>query len=445
MKFMRLQRAQVTWSQLRVGIFTSICLAIILWFLFYGENGLRAIRNQFTVETIIDSASGVKPGTPVRLAGIEVGEAKKVEFIHQEGLHKVRIQMALSKNAAEHLRSDSIVQVKSAGLTDNRVIEISLGTSEGALVADGDTLSSIAPMEATVVLNQIMALSNSMDSFLSRFESLVNQLQVGDGTFAQLLKDGKIYQSLNQATQGVSHLMSNLNAGQGILPQLLSDGQLAENITQSAASTAVWGKQVTNGEGTLGKLSTDAALFNQALTLATKGDRVLENLETRLEAAIALTEVLVQKISDGDGTAAKFVNTPELYNQIHATAERMEQFMEIAQSGEGTVGQFMSDAMFAEQVSATTASLATLTQKLNTPGNTFDTLATGSDLVDSLLATTVHLESILTKVNNGEGSLGKLTDDQQTAESLSQLIANLRTLIADIHANPKKYVKLSLF
>ena len=442
---MRLQRTQVTWPQLRVGIFAVICLAIILWFLFYRENGLRAIRNQFTVETIIDSASGVKPGTPVRLAGIEVGEAKKVEFIDQGGLNKVRIQMALSKYAAVHLRSDSIVQVKSAGLTENRVIEISLGTSEGALVTDGDTLSSIAPMEAAVVLSQIMALSDSMNSFLNRFESLVNQLQVGDGTFARLLKDGKIYQNLNQATQGVSHLMSNLNEGHGLLPQLLSDGELAEHVTQSAASTAAWGKQVTGGEGTLGKLSTDAALYNQALALATNGDRVLENLETRLEAAIAKMEVLVQKISHGEGTAAKFVNTPELYDQIDATAKKIEQFIELAQSGEGTVGQFLSDAMFAEKISATTASIATLTQKLNTPGNTIDTLATGSDLVDSLLATTVHLESILTKVNNGEGSLGKLTADSQTAESLSQLVANLRTLIADIHANPKKYVKLSLF
>lgn len=442
---MRLQRAQVTWSQLRVGVFAAICLVIIFWFLFYSENGLRAIRNQFTVETFIDSAAGVKPGTPVRLAGIEVGEAKKVEFIHHMGMNKVRIQLALNKNAAEHLRSDSIVQVKSAGLTDNKVIEISLGTSAGTLVAAGDTLPSMPPMEATVVLNQIVAVSNSMNSFLNRFESLVSQLQIGDGTFAQLLKDGKIYQNLNQATQGVSHLMSNLNEGEGLLPQLLSDGELAENVTQSAASTAVWGKNVANGEGTLGKLSTDAALFNQALAFTTKGDRVLENLEARLERAIALTEVLIEKISHGEGTAAKFVNTPELYNQIHATAEKMEQFIELAQSGEGAVGQLLSNAMFAEQISATTASIASLTQKLNTPGNTIDTLATGSDLVDSLLATTVHLESILTRVDNGEGSLGQLTADPQTAESLLRLVDNLRTLIADIHANPKKYVKLSLF
>ena len=39
---MRLQRTQVTWSQLRVGIFSGICLVIILWFLFYRENGLMS-------------------------------------------------------------------------------------------------------------------------------------------------------------------------------------------------------------------------------------------------------------------------------------------------------------------------------------------------------------------------------------------------------------------
>ena len=445
---MQVQRTQVTWSQLRVGIFTTICLAILLWLFFNAGDGLKAIRNQFTIQTILDSASGVKPGDPVRLGGIAVGEVKNVEFIRQEGRDKVRIQIRVDKNAAQHVKSDSIAQIKSVGLTDNRVIEISLGTSESVPVADGGTLVGAMPKEASVVLDQVIALGNSTNSFLTKFERLVDRLQSGEGTFARLLADGEFYQNLNQATRGVSDLAANLNDGQGIATQLLSDEQLAENIAQSAASAALWGQQVTHGEGTLGKLSRDAALFNRALALTTKGERVLESLEARLDrldAAIALTEALIQKVDRGDGTAAKFVNRPELYNQVHATAEKMEQFIELAQSSEGTVGRLMADAVLADQITTTTASVAALTQKLNTPGNTLDKLSTGSDLVDSLLATTVQLESILNKINSGEGSLGKLTDDQQTAESLSQLLANLRTLIADIHANPKKYVKLSLF
>ena len=185
---MRLQRTQVTWSQLRVGIFTTICLAVVFWFFLFSENGLRAIRRQFTVQTILDSASGVKSGDPVRLAGIEVGEVQKVEFVRREGRDKVRIQITLDKNAAQYLRSDSIIDIKSVGLTNNRLIEISLGTSKGVPVVDGVTLAGTAPLDTAVVLNRAIALSDSMNSFLVRFEGLIDHLQSGEGHICEIIE-----------------------------------------------------------------------------------------------------------------------------------------------------------------------------------------------------------------------------------------------------------------
>ena len=242
--------------------------------------------------------------------------------------------------------------------------------------------------------------------------------------------------------------MGKLNNDQGIVSQLLSDPQLAEDISQTAASASVWGGQVTQGEGTLGKLSTDPAPFNRALALMKKGEHVLTSLEARLDRlsdVIVSTDALIQKVNQGDGTAAQLVNNPDLYNQVHATAEKMERFTDRAQSGEGIVGKLVSDPTLAKHITSSTESVAALTEKLNTPGNTLDKLATSSDLLDDLLSATNRLEAILTKVNGGEGSFGKLTNDKQTAENLSQLIANLKTLAADIQANPQKYVEFSLF
>ena len=68
---MRLQRSQVTWSQLQVGIFALICGVILLWLILFAGNGLKAVQNRFAVQTVIDSASGLKSGDVVRLAGIE--------------------------------------------------------------------------------------------------------------------------------------------------------------------------------------------------------------------------------------------------------------------------------------------------------------------------------------------------------------------------------------
>ena len=59
---MRLQRSQVTWSQLQVGIFALICGVILLWLILFAGNGLKAVQNRFAVQTVIDSASGLKSG-----------------------------------------------------------------------------------------------------------------------------------------------------------------------------------------------------------------------------------------------------------------------------------------------------------------------------------------------------------------------------------------------
>ena len=39
---MRLQRSQVTWSQLRVGIFSLICGVVLLWLALFAANGPKS-------------------------------------------------------------------------------------------------------------------------------------------------------------------------------------------------------------------------------------------------------------------------------------------------------------------------------------------------------------------------------------------------------------------
>jgi len=441
---MRLQRTVVTWSQLRVGIFALVCFSILLGAALFTGSGLESVRNRFTVHTLLDTASGLKPGDPVRLAGVEVGEVKKIDFVHLDPVDKIRIQLNINQNAAKRLRSDSMLQIKSIGFTESRYVEISLGTAKGVPVMEGTTLSGTVPVDMPIVLSQAIEVSKNMNSFLSRFESLLNRMQSGDGTFAKLLMEPSFYTTLNKATDSLSNLVGELKDGRGLLPQLLSEEQFAADMKQSAAWTAQWGKQLTQGKGTLGKLSTDPALFNRT-------ERVLKNLETlearldRIDSVVAAAAGLIQKLDRGEGTAAQIVNNPDLYNQANASVEKIEQFMERAQSDDSAVGKLVSDPAVAEQIASLTHSVAELTKKLNTPGSTLDRLATSSDLLDYLLATTNQLESILTKINDGQGSLSRLTNDEETAEELTQLIVKLKTLTADIQAHPKKYVEFNLF
>ncbi len=55
------------------------------------------------------------------------------------------------------------------------------------------------------------------------------------------------------------------------------------------------------------------------------------------------------------------------------------------------------------------------------------------------------LDSLLLKINKGEGSLGQLLSNEQLYKEVEKAARDLNLLLADIKANPSKYVKVSVF
>ena len=68
-----------------------------------------------------------------------------------------------------------------------------------------------------------------------------------------------------------------------------------------------------------------------------------------------------------------------------------------------------------------------------------------NSLASDLTATSAKLNSTLDKVNSGPGSVGKLMNDPALYEDMRGLVARLDSLMADFKANPRKYIKLSIF
>lgn len=65
---------------------------------------------------------------------------------------------------------------------------------------------------------------------------------------------------------------------------------------------------------------------------------------------------------------------------------------------------------------------------------------------ESRLAITVaHADSVLSKVNSGQGSLGLMVNDAHLYRNSDSLVAELRSLVADVKKNPKKYINVKVF
>jgi phospholipid/cholesterol/gamma-HCH transport system substrate-binding protein len=69
-------------------------------------------------------------------------------------------------------------------------------------------------------------------------------------------------------------------------------------------------------------------------------------------------------------------------------------------------------------------------------------LAKSQGRLDAFLA---NGDSVMKKINAGQGSLGLLVNDPSVYRRSDSLLTELRGLIADIKANPKKYVNIHVF
>jgi phospholipid/cholesterol/gamma-HCH transport system substrate-binding protein len=66
-------------------------------------------------------------------------------------------------------------------------------------------------------------------------------------------------------------------------------------------------------------------------------------------------------------------------------------------------------------------------------------------LIDGFQATNQRLSAILTKIDSGNGSAAKLLNDPRMEQDIRALLVRMDSLFADFKANPRKYIKLSIF
>lgn len=68
-----------------------------------------------------------------------------------------------------------------------------------------------------------------------------------------------------------------------------------------------------------------------------------------------------------------------------------------------------------------------------------------ADLVSEVESTVEHLNAVLAAADAETGTVGKLLNDAELYDNLSAASDNLSLLLADLKANPKRYVHFSLF
>ncbi len=240
-----------------VGLFVAIGIAIF-------AGGILAIGNlndtftkKVTVSSVFDGVAGLKAGDNVWFSGLKVGTVSSLDF---EPDSKVRISMAVDRNALPFIHADAEAKLGSDGLIGNKLVVIYGGTPEAPALAEGDVLTAGKNASTEEIMAMLQENNANLLAITTDIKAITAGIAAGEGTFGKLLKDDALYDQVSSAVDTL--------------------GTASENARQLTASIATFSSKL-NREGTLfNDLATDettyASLQKTVASLEATGKRASE-------------------------------------------------------------------------------------------------------------------------------------------------------------------------
>jgi len=337
----------LAWAELKIGLLsvTALAIAAVVIFLLSGEGGF--FWQRYELRAKFTNVATLKPGAPVRVAGLEVGAVTDLTFDGAD----VDVLFELSQDMQPRITDRSMAVIGSVSLLGEGALDISPAT-EGTPLPPG----SYVPTRRT--------------------------------------------------------------------PGQLSD--VAESATRSLEQATALLQDMREGKGTMGKLFTDDELYKEVTAFVTAAQSVAENLRR------------------GRGTLGRLTSDPAAYEALEASLVSLRDITGRLNAGEGSLGRLLHDDALATSLGATTDNLQGITADLRKGQGTAGKLLTDESLYTRLDAVTGRLDELTSRLSSGEGTAGQLLRNQELYENLNAAASELRSLVADVRADPQKYLRVNV-
>lgn len=278
-------------SELKVGIFVTAALLVGGALVFVIGNQSALFASTVGYEAVFDEVSGLRGGSPVRIAGIDVGTVREVSFA-QEG--RIRVRIEVREDAAAFVREGSVATIGSKGLLGDQLVDVSVG--RGDRIPPGGTIPSASP------------------SLLTSF--------------------------LGETGEEAEAVVRNVNVATAALAQTLSDPQVQEDIRALAHNLATLTRMVSENDGTVRRLMTDPALADDVHATV----QSLQRTSGELERTVRSVRGITHEIERGDGTAHRLIYGDEgiqLVGNLASVAGELATVVRDVRTGDGNAHQLL--------------------------------------------------------------------------------------------------------
>lgn len=297
----------ITWDQLKVGALIAIALVIMgVAILKLGDAG-NLFGKRYRLVAYVASASGLRVGGPVSVAGQLAGSIKEINFlpVDLDTTRNLKIIVEVNSSIREQIRKDSRAKIKTLGLLGDKVFDISVGTPKARTLHEGDTLVISPSVDYEAVVLQASGAIKEVVTLTRDLSKVTAGINRGEGTLGQLVTNRQLYDQLNTTLAHTSSLMARLENPRGTIGRLLDDPQLYYSLNRTVASTDTLISQINSGRGSIGKLLHDDTMYVHLVSVVSRADSLMNTM------------------AGGKGTIQKLFTDQQLYDQLVKTVTEL--------------------------------------------------------------------------------------------------------------------------
>jgi phospholipid/cholesterol/gamma-HCH transport system substrate-binding protein len=331
------QHKQLTWTELRVGLFVLAAAALLVVVIFY-VTGAGALGPKYRLHAFLPEVEGLTVGAPVRLDGVEVGNVEKIAVaLPKPGEppvkgRSIRVDMRIQKEFQDYVRSDSSAGLITEGLLGNRYVEIDRGFV-GRTLQNEEEIPGREEKALKAVVERSADVMDSLSKITAQAGDVLDDIRKGKGSLGKFLVDEEAYQHLNSSLGTLDRLMTDVDAGKGTLGKLVVSDEMYNSVNSAASRLDNVLEAVQTKKGTLGKIVYEPEIHDSAKKLLDNGN------------------ALVADVRGGKGTLGKLATDDSLFLQYRQVGENLSSATAKLNENQATIGKFFTDPKFYDNVS----------------------------------------------------------------------------------------------
>jgi phospholipid/cholesterol/gamma-HCH transport system substrate-binding protein len=333
-------------QQIKVGIFVSTGLVLIGLFVFFIGDNRKLWEAQVHFDAAFGDVAGLKPGSPVRMGGIDVGTVGSVEHGPDANDARIYVSMSVVKTEAVRVRVDTVAKVVNKGLLGDKMMELTVADAKSPALSPGSRIKTEEPVDFSRYLSKLDSISEKADKAIGNIEEATRGF--GDPKFSEDIRASTA--SLREVLDAVVHKDSALH-------RLLFDPKEAANVDRAIGELA----------GATGELHAAMSDVRAMTGEARNGPGLVHSLvydgELSKSAAGALHEIHrdLVAVREGNGLVHALVygddKTQDVMGNVNAMTGDLRAIIAGVRAGKGTIGGLLVDPSVYEDIKSVVGNL----------------------------------------------------------------------------------------